>query len=538
MLRGPFALQARGSASEGRQRLVASVELTQTSIEVPGQFRKAAGTPLTLDLAAAARPNLVELERAALTFAALTIKATGTLRTQGTGPKAQRSFDGTADVPPVAVRDLVAVFAPKQLADVPAVNFGARAEASGTIGQDETIKVKVPSFTLTGGRSDLQGQLSLENLKAPKVNFEARSKFLDLDDFMPPSSKAKAAAADKKDAGKAPPDKAKKAQPEPLPPQLQAMDGVVKLVVDRGRAAEIDYKALKADLTVKNGRLAARTLEVDTFGGHFSGAGTELPLADPQANFVARGEMTNLDISAVLDRFAAERNFMTGRLSGKLDLAGAGMDPEDLKKTLAGKLSGKVENAELQTISLLAPVVATLEKAAGAPLVSRYVQGAKARLAKLNDRHIDRLAGALKFDQGTMSLVKPLEGKTPDRAAEREGRHQPGRPGRSDRRAGPVARDRQPDHRGQGQVRRPGAHRLAHRWAAAQPADSPGRSRPDREGLRHRAGPRRGRAAGERKGERGDEEPGGAKSPAGRRAGQAAGHRRSPARPARGHTKS
>ena len=407
-LRGPFSLHARGSASEGRQKLAASLDLTSASIEIPGQFRKAAGTPLTLELAATARPNLLELERAALTLAALTLKATATLHTNGTGPKARRSFEATADVPPVAVRDLVAVFAPKSLPDVPAVRFGARVEASGTVGNDESMKVKVPQFSLAGGRSDLQGQLSLENLTAPKLSFDGHSKFLDIDDFMPPSAKTTAAAAKP-----AAPAKAKDAPPEPLPPQVQAMDGVVKLVVDRGRAAEIDYQGLKTDLAVKNGRLAARTLEVDTLGGHFSGAGTELPLADPKAGFHARGDVSNLDIAAVLSRFAAERNYMTGRLFAKVDLTGAGTLPEQLKKTLQGKMGGHVENAELLTTSLLGPVAATLEKASGNPLLTRYVQGAQARIAKLKDRRLGKLGGVLHFADGALELVKPLEAATP-----------------------------------------------------------------------------------------------------------------------------
>jgi AsmA protein len=405
-LRGPFSLRARGSASEGRQKLIATLDLTPASIEVPGQFRKAAGTALTVDVTVAARPNLIEVERAALTLAALTIKASATVRSQGTGPKARRSFEAAADVPPVAVRDLVAVFAPKQLADVPAVRFGATVQAKGTVGEDETIDVKVPQFSLVGGKSDLQGSLALANLKAPRLNLNARSKVLDIDDFLPPSAKSTAPA-------KAAPEKAKTAAPEPLQPQVQAMEGVIKLVVDRGRAAEIDYQKLNADLAIKDGRLSARTLEVDTFNGHFSGAGTELPLADPKAGFHARGEMSNLDISAVLARFAAERNFMTGRLFGKLDLSGAGTLPEQLKKTLEGKLSGRVENAELLTTSLLAPIATTLEKATGVPLVTKYVAGAKDRIAKLKDRRLEKLGGQLHFADGAMELVKPLEASTP-----------------------------------------------------------------------------------------------------------------------------
>jgi hypothetical protein len=408
-LRGPFALHARGSASEGKQKLVANLDLTAASIDVPGQFRKPAGTALVIDIAAAARPNLIEMEKAALTLAALTIKASATVRTAGTGPKARRSFDANVDVPPVAVRDLVAIFAPKQLADVPAVRFGATVQAKGSVGDDESIDVKVPQFSLTGGKSDLQGSLAVANLKAPKLNVDARSKYLDVDDFLPASAKSTAP----KPAGDAAKSKAKDAPPEPLPPQVQAMDGVIKLAVDRGRASDIDFQKLKTDLAVKNGRLTARTLEVDTFNGHFSGAGTELPLADPKAGFHAKGEVSNLDISAVLGRFAAERNFMSGRLFSKIDLSGTGTLPEQLKASLEGKLSGRVENAELKTAGLLSPIVDTLEKATGVPLLSKYVAGAKARVAKLNDRHLDKLGGILHFANGAMELVKPMEANTP-----------------------------------------------------------------------------------------------------------------------------
>jgi AsmA protein len=407
VLRGPFSINARGSASEGRQRLVSEVNLTPASIEVPGQFSKPAGTALTLTTEVAATPNLIELRRAALNFAKLTLEASGTLRQQGKGKNAQQSFTATANVPPVAVRDLVAIFAPKQLADTPAVNFGAKIEAAGTVGKDETIKVNVPRFSLTGGKSDLTGALTLENPTAPKISFDGRSKYLDVDDFMPPSAKAKEKAGKGKNAD------ATKTGKEPPPPILDKIDGTVKLVVDKGRAAEIDYNALKADLSVKNGRLSARALEVDTFGGHFSGAGTELPLADPEAGFVARGDVSNLDIGAVLGRFAAERNFMTGRLFAKIDLKGAGTLPDELKKTLEGRLGGRVENAELATGNLLAPIAAALERAEATPVLAGSIRTMKDRVNALKDRRLGKLGGAVLFDEGAMSLAKPLEANTP-----------------------------------------------------------------------------------------------------------------------------
>jgi hypothetical protein len=76
-------------------------------------------------------------------------------------------------------------------------------------------------------------------------------------------------------------------------------------------------------------------------------------------------------------------------------------------------MSGRIENAELLTTSLLAPITATLEKAGGAPLLNRYVQGATNRLAKVKDRHLGKVGGVLHFANGAMELVKPLEAATP-----------------------------------------------------------------------------------------------------------------------------
>jgi hypothetical protein len=410
VLRGPFSFEARGAGSEGDQRLTARLDLTGASIEVPGQFAKAAGTVLTFETQASARRNLIDVKRAALTFAKATLLATAQVRTEGSGKKARRSFVATADVPPMQVRDLVALVAPKSLPDVPAVRFGGRAEAAGTIGQDETMKVKVPSFSLAGGKSDLQGQLSLENLTAPKVAFEGHSRYLDIDDFLPPSAKDKTKPEAKPEAK---PGTSKPAQPAEPPALLKATTGTVKLTVDKGRAADIDYQALKADLGLDKGRLAAKALEVDTFGGHFSGAGTELPLADPTTGFHARGDVSNIDLNSLLTQFAPERKFMTGKLFAKVDLTGASTLPEVVRNTLDGRLGGRVENAQLTTVSLLEPVVEALERASTVPVFSATLRSAKDKVAALKDKRLGKVGAALHFDDGAAQLAKPLEANTP-----------------------------------------------------------------------------------------------------------------------------
>jgi AsmA-like C-terminal region/Domain of Unknown Function (DUF748) len=416
VLRGPFTLQARGSgAAAGTGQVDAKLDLTPASIEVPGQFRKPPGTPLVLELVAVAEPNLLRADRVLLTMANWTIKASGSLRTQGTGKSARQSFQGTVEAPMIPVRQLVALVAPKQLAEVPDVKVAAKASASGTVGSPRSMKVDVPSFQLAAGKSDLAGSLSLENLEAPRVAFQGRSKYLDMDDFLPPSEKARKAT--EKAAGKAAGKTSKTDKPDTgeQPPEiLQKLDGVAKLTVDRGRAADLDYSNLKADLAVKKGRLAARALEVDALGGHFSGAGSEFPLVEKNGLVVARGEVQRMDVAQALATFADKRNLLAGKLSAKIDVTGKGAAPELIKQSLNGELSGSLEDGKFLPVSLLEPVAATLMDAADKfPSLGKSIRATAERATILTDKHLRDLKGTLAFARGAAQTVKPLQAITP-----------------------------------------------------------------------------------------------------------------------------
>jgi hypothetical protein len=340
-----------------------------------------------------------------------TILAAGSLRTQGTGKAARQSFEGTVEAPTLPVRDLVALLAPRSLADVPDVRLAAKVKAEGTVGRPASMKVEVPAFSVQGGKSDLAGKLSLENLEAPRVSFDGRAKYLDVDDFLPASAKSTAKPAPEKRAGKTA-GKANDAEAEP-PEMLKKLEGTAKLVVERGRAAELDYQNLRADLGVKNGRLTARTLEVDTLGGHFSGAGSEFPLVEKKDSFVARGEVTSMDVAAALAQFADKRNLLAGKLSAKIDLTGGGTEVDLLKQTLTGKLSGRLADAQFMPASLLGPVASTIADAAARLPIGKAVKGATDKAAAVKDRRLGTLAGALRFASGAMETVKPLEAQTP-----------------------------------------------------------------------------------------------------------------------------
>ncbi len=406
-LRGPFSIEAQGQGSAEQQRLTARLDLTTASVNVPGQLRKPAGTPLHLELRATAGPEVVRVERLALTFAKLVMTATATLRTQGTGPKARRTFEATLDAPTFAVREVGALVAPKETADLPDMRVAFKAKASGTVGRPESIKAELPELRLLSGKSDLTGRLSVENAVKPRISFDGRSRYLDVDDFVPAAKPAPGAAEAKKSDAAA----GKKAA-EPLPPIVRDLEGTVKLAVERGRASGIDYQNLRTDVTLEQGRLQARTLEVGAFGGRFSGAGSELPLPGAAEPFVARGEVEGLDVAAVIAHFSRDTGILTGKLSGKLDLNGVSLEPEQILRTLGGTLSGRVADAQFLPANLVEPIIQALETVAKGPALAA-LQGASERVTLLRDRRLRDLAGGLRFADGSMTITTPLKAQTP-----------------------------------------------------------------------------------------------------------------------------
>jgi hypothetical protein len=408
-LRGPFAIFAKGEGSAQEQRLSAMFDLTPASVVVPGQLRKTPGTALVLELRAEASPELMKLERLTLTFAKLVVRAAGTMRTHGTGPSARRTFEATVDAPVFAVREVGALVAPKAVADLPDIKVGLNAKASGTVGRPETLKAEIPSLKLLSGKSDLNGRLNVENLRRPRIAFEGQSKYLDVDDFVPATKKTEAKAKPAAKAGARPAE-------EPLPPMLRDLEGTVKLAVERGRAAEIDYRDLRTDVTLKQGRLVARTLEVGAMGGRFSGGGSEMPLLGDKDSFIARGEVQGLDVAAVIAHLTggAGGGILAGRLSGKLDVNGAGTEPKTILQTLTGLLSGRLAEAQFLPSSLLAPVVEALENASRAAPVGQALKGLSDRAAALvRDRRLGDLGGALRFAGGAAEITNPLKAQTP-----------------------------------------------------------------------------------------------------------------------------
>jgi AsmA protein len=395
VLAGPFVIAANADADSGAQRFAARIDLTSASLAVPGKLDKPAGTKLTLEVTGRAEGQTIRCERMLLAMGEARVGGQGVLEP---AKKGSRPFQATMQAEPFAVRPLLALLDPRGSQNLPDMRVGAKVRVRGELGRPESMHVEVPAFSAASGASQVSGSLSLENLERPRVTLDGRAAFLDLDDFLPARSQERARAPQGK--GQEPPSLLARAQ------------GRAKLDVARGRASGIDYQNLHADLTLADGRLKAHALEVGAFGGKFSGAGSELPLAGEQQPFVAKGTVAAMDVAALLARFAPSSRVLRGSLSADIDLAGRGTRPGDLTRTLTGKLSGGLAGAEFLPTALLEPVVQALSHAVKVPALATMLAQADQRVAALRDHALGDLTGAVRIADGVLELANPVEAKT------------------------------------------------------------------------------------------------------------------------------
>lgn len=403
-LSGPFLVQAHADGGQGSGSFEARVDLSRASIIVPGKLRKPAGTALVFTAAGSVSGERLLCERYTFQLGPAQVVGRGSLR--------HGSFDTTAEVSGLPVREVMSLVAPARALAVPQVRISGSVRAQGTLGRPEALRVQAPSFTVTGGRSELKGRLRFSNPHRPRVDLDARAAYLDLEDLLPPRSVAPARSSNQRGAS---------AASAGGPSFLERVQGQAHLAVARGRAAGIDYHQLEIDATLAAGWLRARALQVSALGGRFSGSGTELPL-DGVGPFVVKGRVTSLDMGALLGRLAGDSDVLRGRLHAQIDLSGQGTRREDLLRTLSGTLEGRIEQARFAPASVLGSLSKALTRAVAIPGLARRLATAEARVPALATRDLGTLTGAVRFTDGALRIARPLDADTPYGPLSLEGR--------------------------------------------------------------------------------------------------------------------
>ncbi|MGQ0504095.1 MAG: AsmA family protein, partial [Myxococcaceae bacterium] len=312
-LGGVVAASLRGSGSEANARIALDVDLSGARLSLPEQLSKAAGTPLKLhaDLAGAA-------ERA-LDF----------------------SFDANLaglDLRPGG-----------QVNKGPGQPFTLNGKGRYT-STDASTKVTLQPLAIVLLDQKVQGKVAVDMGPKDALAFtvDAQSARIDADALLLEDTKASGG-------------KAEKAGPPADPNRFNGMKGDVTL-----RVAALTYgKMLMNDvvlvLHMVNDELKLEKLSTGIFGGRLIADGTTLKLGPDKMPFDAKLKVDNVDVAAAL-RGRAPKEFLTGRLTGDIDLKGAGFTKDDLANSLSGALAGKLAAGALTSLDIVSDVTGALSK--------------------------------------------------------------------------------------------------------------------------------------------------------------------------------
>jgi len=277
---------------------------------------------------------------------------------------------------------------------------GAELPALGPYSLSANLKVGGQTFDFSGlilklGDSDLTGNLAVSLAAVrPALKGSLVSKRLDLDDL----SGAPAGGGDGSAAGPA-----KVFDDTPLPlAALRAVDGQVKLNIEKLSAGSLLLDDVQTDLVLKAGDLTAAPLSAGLAGGRLDGR-FSLNAAGAAPDLALRLDGKGIDFGEVLKQ-AAVSDEVGGELELAVDLRGRGATPHALAAGLGGhvqavSLDGTVDNSLLRVLSIgvsdiIAPLYGTADSTRLECFVARFdIEGGQAK------------SRALVFDTGAFAVA-------------------------------------------------------------------------------------------------------------------------------------
>jgi len=353
---GPIGISLRGSGTEASSAIELKVDLTPVRLAIPDTLAKAPGAPMTLsahlsgDPAGAARFNL------------------------------QADLAGV-DLRPG--RELNK--APGQPLDI---------ALSGTKTGDPAHHLKVNLANLTGHLQDavFTGNASADvnqSGKNRRTDFELslHSPHVDLDKLLPSSQKKKEKSALD-------------------PATFSGVHGHAVAKIDVLRKSNLDLRNLVADAKLVEDQLTLDVFSFDAFGGKVSANGTSVKLSGRKMPFKLAARAQNVEMVQAL-ALVTDRKILSGSFAGDLNFSGAGVDAEDLTRTLSGSLQGHLFDGKLLTKDLIASVAGPLARALPRGLASGKSEDGTTPLGK-------DLALAATLDKGYAKLKTPVKVNLPE----------------------------------------------------------------------------------------------------------------------------
>src|SRR6266568_2556846 len=263
----------------------------------------------------------------------------------------------------------------------------------------------VEKLAVKGPGIDLGGRVAAD-LKPQRVRFAIAGPLLDLGQVM----SLLPAQEKKKDEGPLLTAAQRK--------QVGAADVSGTIDIDKVVKGGLVATGFKAKAALEEGVYVLHDAQADFFGGRVDAAGTRVDLSQANPSWNLKAKLDAIDVGQALTSFAGSAP-LVGKMTGALDLDGAGVDWATLQKALTGHGSLAVKSGELTTTDLGDKVLGAVSqglRAAGKTGLAGQVGGAGGKTS-LRD-----LAAQFTVKDGAMALARPLSFTAPFGAAELGGK--------------------------------------------------------------------------------------------------------------------
>ncbi|MGE3511064.1 MAG: AsmA family protein [Vicinamibacterales bacterium] len=323
------------------------------------------------------------IEHASLRLSGATIELPLPAFTLGSGTAAPT--EATASNPPVELVSIDEIV----LSDVKVVSGGRTLRGDIEVVPQGTTGLEIrrialgadgTTFTMTGHLSSFSGPVGELTIASGK---------LDMDQLLAFVSDFTAGAGLESDAAAA------SAAPATAPPPAGAPAGMnlaITLETESATMGGLTLDTLAGKARVAEDGLALDPVSFGIFGGRYEGS---LHLTPGQTlRFSGRSTLTNVDVAAAT-AFAGNPDTITGRLSGKLDFAGSGVDPSTVMKTVTGRARVDITNGVVKNLGLVKTVVTATSMRGGA--LNQVASEARGRS---NDEPFTRLGATLNIANG------------------------------------------------------------------------------------------------------------------------------------------
>ncbi|MDG2308234.1 MAG: AsmA-like C-terminal region-containing protein [Candidatus Binatia bacterium] len=344
----PLTLVARIQGSPSRLGFEVDLDATAARLGYGDAFHKGAGVPLTLAVSGTQSSEQIDLTKLELVLAKLELGGSGTVKL---GPDAKIDVRIDADGAPLAGwNEILPALKGYDLAGTVSVHLSVAGKVDGTT---------PPAVTGTVALAEVSGQQegSTDEIEGLSTKLEFTGK-------------------------------------------ATRFKGDVR--IDRGSLGNVPFDTFGAELAMADDVASLQKIEMNLLGGSYEGKG-KYDLRDAEApRFDFSQELRGVDVSRMLaSQSPSAGGRMTGRLSGKLQVAGSGSGAEAVHKTLRGDGSVVVTDGVLVGVNLAELVLESLTGISGLTgLLSDDLRTKYADLFSADDTTFERMSASVLIEDG------------------------------------------------------------------------------------------------------------------------------------------